>query len=202
METELPKGREHPLAEMMRAMKEGLEGLAPERSADEKVQLLTAAAELYKLGAINRYEVGDLVTPGQNTDMVGAGEFHLVVELRRIHADIDALDSRPHIGGLGGDHSLAKFGATLDMRVLGLNRVGDVVAWWVAGWKYEPFYHPVPVTKAALTSPPNASARPQGLPPRQRFFVPPTPLARSDTARRATTTSGRTGRACSSPAPA
>lgn len=138
----------NPLAEMMRAMKAGLEGLAPERSADEKVALLSEAAAFYTLGAINRFEIGDLVTPSQNTDMVGAGEPHLVVELRSMHADIDALDSGPHIGGLAGSHGDAKFGAILDMRVLGLNRVGDVVAWWVEGWKFE-HYQLAKVAKAA-----------------------------------------------------
>lgn len=134
------------MAEMMRMMGGGERPAdLPELSVEEKVALLKSTAEIYRMGACTRFKIGDIVTPTDRAILKGRGEPHVVVEARVVADSDDPIlaANSPQKVGIGDDD----FGAILDLRVVRLAPNGRLVAWWVEGWKFEPWT--APVAKAA-----------------------------------------------------
>ncbi|MFC2248788.1 hypothetical protein ACETRX_04105 [Labrys portucalensis] len=78
------------------------------------------------------FKAGDLVTPRKGYNHSNEGIPHIVLEV-----------GTPPCGpvtpaSLRETHSTA-FGRRLDMRIAGHDRDGDVSAWWVESWCFEPW---------------------------------------------------------------
>lgn len=77
-----------------------------------------------------RFAPGDLVTPAKNSDMKGAGEPHIVLEVRSLPEPLFSDAVRP------GSNS---YGVRLDMRIATRIPSGEIVAGWVESYQFEPY---------------------------------------------------------------
>lgn len=114
--------------------------LAQARDAQRERRAIPALADEMLVEAAARYaarrqffpfRVGQLVTPRPDTTYMGAGDPHIVVEVRPMPNPAFEV-SKP------GNH---QFGQMVDMRVLCY--VGQTIAsFWVESWAFEPWHKP------------------------------------------------------------
>ncbi len=77
-----------------------------------------------------RFAPGDLVTPAKNSDLIGAGEPHIVLEVRSLPEP--SFDS-------GAPPASNSYGARYDMRLASRVRSGEIPACWVESYQFEPY---------------------------------------------------------------
>lgn len=97
-----------------------------------KVELLQDLFKRYSLTLNNgcRFSPGDLVTPRRNSNVKGAGEPHIVLEVR----------NRPEPTFVGDNAVSSAFGVRQDIRVSCYNKgSGSLALYWAESFEFEPW---------------------------------------------------------------
>lgn len=128
-------------AEMLRAMakaaREG--GDEAKLTIEQRVERITTFAKLYATPATERFLVGDLVSPAKGSGAKGAGEPHIVVEVRVRNDEEAAIDTAKFPGNDISPSFSNGYGRFADLRVLAVDEDGDVAPYWVESWQFEPW---------------------------------------------------------------
>jgi len=79
----------------------------------------------------NPFLPGDLVTPNRNSNVRGAGQPYIVLEVRACEPTWMATSPK--------DVTSCSYGMRQDMRVLGRERGGALAAYWVESYEFVPY---------------------------------------------------------------
>ena len=95
---------------------------------EAQIATLKEVADRYFAGC--PFVEGDIVTPRSGTNYKDIGIPHIVLEVR----------DPPFFNTASSDANSSSFGQRLDMRVAAVSQnTGNVAAWWVESWAFEPF---------------------------------------------------------------